>query len=83
MAAPCELFIPLGELVDVEKELGRLNKDRQKMEKEIVRAQGMLNNPDFLQKAPEALVKAEQEKLATNRQVLASLEARIRELEEL
>ena len=83
VAAPCELFIPLGELVDVEKELGRLNKDRQKMEKEIVRAQGMLNNPGFLQKAPEALVKAEQEKLATNRQVLASLEARIRELEEL
>ncbi len=79
----CELFIPLGELVDVDKELKRLEKERAQTEREIARANGMLNNPGFLQKAPEALVAAEREKLKSNQQVLASLSARIEELASL
>ncbi len=78
-----ELFIPLGELVDIEKELARLNKDQAKLESELARAQGKLNNPGFVGKAPENLVQAEREKLETNKQMLADLSERIEELKSL
>ncbi|NLL54084.1 MAG: class I tRNA ligase family protein, partial [Clostridiales bacterium] len=83
VTVPCELFIPLGELVDIDRELARLGKDKKTMEAEIARGEGKLKNEGFLKKAPQALVQAEQEKLATNRQVLLALEERIRELSAL
>ncbi|MGJ4849954.1 valine--tRNA ligase [Bacillota bacterium Meth-B3] len=79
--AACELFVPLGELVDLDKELARLAKDLAAMEKEIARATGMLANEGFLKKAPPALVETEREKLEANRHVLESLKARMDELE--
>ena len=75
-----EFFIPLGELVDFEKEKARLNKERQKLEGEIARAEGKLNNAGFVAKAPANLVAAEKEKLEKNKEMLAALEARIAEL---
>ena len=80
---PCELFIPLGELVDVDKELKRLAKDLKGLENEIARAEKMLGNPGFVNKAPAQLVEAEKEKLATNRGLLVKLNARIAEMESL
>ena len=80
---PCELFIPLGELVDVDKELKRLAKDLKGLEGEIARATNMLNNPGFVGKAPAHLVAAEREKLATNQGLLEKLKARISEMESL
>ncbi len=78
-----DLYIPLGDLVDVEKELKRLNKDKEGIEREIKRTEGMLNNPGFLSKAPEQLVAKEREKLETNKAMLVSLSARIEELKTL
>ena len=75
-----EFFIPLGELVDFEKEKARLNKEKQNILGEIARAEGKLNNPGFVSKAPANLVAAEKEKLEKNKQMLSSLEARIAEL---
>ena len=83
VAEPCELFMPLGELVDVDKELKRLSKDLKGLEGEIARATNMLNNPGFVGKAPAQLVEAEREKLATNQALLAKLQARIAEMESL
>ena len=83
VAEPCELFMPLGELVDVEKELKRLEKDLKGLQGEIARATGMLNNPGFVSKAPAQLVEAEKEKLATNQQLLKKLQSRIAEMESL
>ena len=57
-------YIPLDELVDKEKEIARLTAESEKMDKEIKRASGMLNNPNFVSKAPAAKVQAEKEKLA-------------------
>ena len=57
-------YIPLDELVDREKEMARLKAESDKMDKEIKRASGMLNNPNFVNKAPAAKVQAEKEKLA-------------------
>ena len=79
----CDLFMPLGELVDVEKELKRLEKDRKSLEGEIARASGKLSNPGFLSKAPANLVEQEKTKLETNKQLLEKLAARIQEMENL
>jgi valyl-tRNA synthetase len=59
----CEIFIPLGELVDKDKELARLNGELSKIESEIARAHSKLANSGFLAKAPKALVDSEREKL--------------------
>lgn len=75
-----ELYIPLGDLVDVQKEAARLQKEYDALQKEIARAEGMLNNPGFTSKAPPHLVEAEREKLAANQSMLATLEARRKEL---
>ena len=79
----CELFIPLGELVDVNKEIQRLSKDLKNLESEIARASGKLNNAGFVAKAPAELVEREREKLATNQSLLEKLQARIAEMESL
>ena len=53
------------------------------MEGEIARAQGKLNNPGFVSKAPAQLIEAEKEKLEKNSKVIESLTARIAELESM
>ena len=58
-----ELFIPLGELVDFEKELARLKGELENVENEIARANGKLSNNGFLEKAPKALVDGDRAKL--------------------
>lgn len=58
-----ELFVPLGELVDFEKEIAKIKADIERVETEIQRASGKLANNGFLAKAPKALVDAEREKL--------------------
>ncbi|NLF26900.1 MAG: valine--tRNA ligase, partial [Clostridiales bacterium] len=80
VTGPCELFMPLGELVDVEKELARLEKDRKNVEGEIARARGKLENEGFVAKAPPHLIEAEREKLVLNGQLLGKLEQRIAEM---
>ena len=77
-----EILIPLGDLVDIEKEIARLNKERDNLLKEIARAEGKLNNEGFLRKAPEALVQAERDKLAGNQTKLVALDARIADLKQ-
>ena len=82
VVAAGELFIPLGDLVDFEKETARLTKELEGVKKEIARSQGMLGNPGFLNKAPVHLVQQEKEKLEAARARLAALENRIAELKE-
>ena len=77
-----EILIPLGDLVDFEKEIARLTKEKDNLGKEIARAEGKLNNPGFVSKAPAALVQQEREKLEANRKMLLSLEARIEDLKQ-
>ena len=56
------IYIPFADLVDVEKEKERLKREEERLENEIVRADGMLRNEKFLAKAPADKVAAEQEK---------------------
>ena len=59
----CTLYIPMGELVDIEKEKVRLNQELENVTAEIARADGKLQNQGFLSKAPKQLVDAERAKL--------------------
>ncbi len=75
-----ELFIPLGELVDLDKEIKRLQKEYDNLTGEIARAQGKLANPGFLSKAPEALVNQERQKLSDNLAMQKTLSQRLSDL---
>ena len=57
------VYLPLEDLVDREKETERLEKEKERLSKEIARCEGMLNNPGFVNKAPEQKVAAEKAKL--------------------
>ena len=57
------VYLPLEDLIDREKEIERLTKEQERLTKEIARCEGMLNNPNFVNKAPAAKVEAEKEKL--------------------
>ena len=78
-----EVYIPLGELVDVDKEMQRLNKELKVMEGEIKRSEGMLNNPGFVAKAPKQLIENEKAKLQVNTEKKAKLLERIEELKNM
>ena len=77
-----EQFIPLGDLVDFEKEIARLQKELDNLHREAERARGKLSNPGFVAKAPAQLVAQEKEKLEANEAKAAALENRIAELKE-
>ena len=76
------IYIPLGDLVDFDKEIARLQKEIEGLKKEIARAEGMLKNQGFLAKAPAALVEQEKTKLALNQQKLEQVSKRLAELKE-
>lgn len=57
-----EIYIPMDELLDFEKEMERLLKEKETLEGELARVNGKLNNEGFTAKAPAAVVEAEREK---------------------
>ena len=71
------LYMPFADLVDIDKEIERLTKEEDKMNKEIKRAQGMLSNPKFVDKAPADKVQAEKDKLEKYTQMLAHIQERL------
>ncbi|MVX64612.1 valine--tRNA ligase [Clostridium chromiireducens] len=76
-----ELFMPLLDLVDKEKELDRLNKELKKLEGEIDRIDKKLGNQGFVAKAPAAVIDAEKEKRVKYVEMLEAVEARIKALD--
>ena len=72
-----EIFLPLAGLIDVEKEVARLQKELDKLKKGIESTKSKLNNERFISKAPEAVVQAERDKLAAAETQIKALEARI------
>ena len=71
------LYMPFADLVDIDKEIERLTKEEDKMNKEIKRAQGLLSNPKFVDKAPADKVQAEKDKLEKYTQMLAQIQERL------
>lgn len=75
-----ELFIPFEDLVDIEAEKERLIGEKNKLEAEVVRANKMLSNPGFVNKAPESKINEEKEKLAKYEEMLNSVNERLNNL---
>ncbi len=75
-----EVFIPFEELVDIEKEIERLNAEKTKLESEVERADKMLSNKGFVEKAPKAKIEEEEAKLAKYKEMLETVEKRIKEM---
>ncbi|OAA92567.1 valine--tRNA ligase [Clostridium coskatii] len=75
-----ELFIPLFDLVDMDKEIERLNKEKEKLEGEIKRVENKLSNEKFVSKAPEAVVNAEREKGDKYREMLNTVIERLQNI---
>ena len=69
-----KLYIPLEELIDFEKELARLEKEKANCLKQIAMFEGKLSNEAFVSRAPEKVVAEQREKLEKNRALLAQLE---------
>ncbi len=61
----------------IRKEIARLLEESRKMDKEIARASGMLNNPNFTSKAPPAKVEEEKAKLAKYQAVKQQIEEQL------
>ena len=74
------LYIPLAELVDIDKEIERLKGEVKKLDGEIKRASGMLANPKFVDKAPAAKVEEERAKLAKYTEMKSQVEERLSQL---
>ena len=68
------LFLPLAELVDLEKEKARVQKELEKNRKELDKLETKLNNPGFVNKAPANVVEAERERAGKLKALLVKLE---------
>lgn len=73
VTADARLYIPMNQLVDIEKELARIAKETARAEKDLQRVEGKLNNPGFLAKAPENVVNGEREKAEQLHRLLEQL----------
>ena len=71
------VYMPLADLVDLDKEKERLIKEQKRLAGELRRSHGMLSNEKFLSKAPADKVSAERDKLAKYEQMMADITARL------
>ncbi len=78
-----EILVPMAGLIDKNAELARLNKEVDKIQKDVGRIEGKLNNPKFVDKAPEAVVQKERDKLAEIKTALGKLEEQIEKIQSL
>ena len=74
------IFLPLADIIDVEKEREKLMGELKKTEGEIARLEGKLSNEGFVAKAPAAVVEGEKEKLAKYKEKLEGIKAAIAKL---
>ena len=75
------IYMPLAELVDIEKEVERLTKEKEKMLKEIERVEKKLANQGFVSKAPQKVIDEEKAKEEKYKATLAQVEERLAQLQ--
>ncbi len=74
------IYMPFAELVDLDKEIGRLKKEEERLSKELARVDGMLNNEKFVSRAPKDKIDHEKEKQAKYRQMMEQVKERLAQL---
>jgi valyl-tRNA synthetase len=78
-----KLYIPMGQLVDVAKEVERITKELEKNQKFLSSLEAKLSNEKFVARAPEAVVNAEKEKAAKTRDLIAQLQQSLEAMQKL
>jgi len=78
-----KLLIPMAGLIDKEAELSRLHKEIGKLTENIARIEGKLNNPKFVDKAPDAVVQKERDKQADEIAALDKLAQQLKKIQAL
>ena len=81
--ADAKLYIPMGQLVDVEKEITRISKELEAQKKFLASLEGKLSNEKFVSRAPEAVVAAEREKADKTRDLIVQLEQSLAAMQKL
>ena len=81
--ADAKLYIPMGQLVDVAKEIERINKELEAAKKFLSSLEGKLSNEKFVSRAPEAVVAAEREKAAKTADLIAQLSESLSAMQKL
>jgi valyl-tRNA synthetase len=81
--ADAKLFIPMGQLVDVAKEIDRISKELDKNRKFLSSLEAKLSNEKFVSRAPEAVVAAEKEKAAKTAELIRQLEQSLEAMQKL
>jgi len=74
------IYMPFAELVDIDKEIERLEKEKLTLEKELTRVNVMLSNPKFTGKAPQSKIDEEKEKLAKYSMLMEQVSERLKQL---
>ena len=74
VTADAKLYIPLDQLIDTEKELARIAKEKENCLKQIAMFEGKLSNESFVSRAPEKVVNDQRDKLAKAKALLEQLE---------
>jgi len=72
-----KVLIPMAGVIDKDAELARLAKEIQKVNNDLPRVEGKLNNPAFVDKAPVEVIEKEKAKLAEMRSLLNNLELQL------
>ena len=74
------IYMPFAELVDISKEIERLEKEKAKLEGELKRSNNMLNNEKFVSKAPAAKIEEEKAKLEKYNNMMQQVSERLAQL---
>ena len=78
-----EVLVPMAGLIDKEAEIARLNKEIEKLKKELLRIDGKLSNPKFVDKAPADVVAKEKDKQTAQQSALDKLEEQLDSIKSL
>jgi len=78
-----KVLVPFGAFIDKDEEITRLQKEMEKIEKDLARSTGKLSNVSFVDKAPAAVVEKERARVTEMEQALASLGEQLKKIEAL
>ncbi len=81
VVGPLEVFVPLGDVMDLEVALARLREDLREVELDLSTVEAKLSNPEFLEKAPAEVVEKERIRREELRARRSALESRLRSLQ--
>jgi len=78
-----EVLVPVADLIDKDAEKARLTKEFEKLGKEVSRIEGKLNNANFVDKAPAAVVEKEKLKLSNLVETIKQVEEQIKRIDRM